>query len=651
MSSPSASTTEKFPHTPSPSPGRDQEDSKLSSTSDSAGFKCQWVDCVQSFIDPETLYNHLCNDHIGRKSTNNLCLTCKWKDCGTTCAKRDHITSHLRVHTPLKPHICEICKKSFKRPQDLKKHEKIHTEEHHLQHKHSKAITVVDPAYVQRVRGDSAPRIPDNKPLIASKPPSGNLSLRPGAPRPKSQSATSEAHYGVLPTPSPELSHSPAHPHQSAHDMFMPNQSVPSWEVLRHDGPSSVSVGSKRSHDYGSGVEDFFTEMKKRRVNPSYDPRMAERLDDIAYSQHGQVGNHNFNPRSVSLDIRTPEELAAVNEFLVTLGRDVSATRQSVHSPNPHSSLSPNYFDAANLSQLGSASVSGSYPNVYPALEASIKYNGNYNPSRRSAQQYQGSYGTNYPHPTPPLDGGSPHSTVSTPVTTTPPQVPLTVPDFDFSRMRSVPHVAQLAPQEYPPKSMRSMVSLKSLPSTARPAPIEPRLPLAESSSKGSDSSSSSKHKLPPVSKPGSLYPLLTSGDKRITLPPLSSIYRSPSPPSPRPRRGYSAPHDRESTPSSVESSPEPRHTVLPSFRSIASPAFPPREHEPEDQLANDVRMMDLEKPNLISREQRKRHAELILDLLVKINADFKRNYGQSRTLPPLNVPAKSPRDVEMTVA
>lgn len=77
------------------------------------------------------------------------------------------------VHTPLKPHVCEvryyfftvpfilippqICKKSFKRPQDLKKHEKIHTEEHHAQHKHSKAITVNDPAYASRVRGDAIP--------------------------------------------------------------------------------------------------------------------------------------------------------------------------------------------------------------------------------------------------------------------------------------------------------------------------------------------------------------------------------------------------------------------------------------------------------------------------------------------------------------
>src|ERR1700677_1981368 len=87
--------------------------------------KCQWIDCTQSFPDPEILYNHLCHDHIGRKSTNNLCLTCKWRDCVTTCSKRDHITSHLRgsiflplnhpgliiysaVHTALKPHVCDV---------------------------------------------------------------------------------------------------------------------------------------------------------------------------------------------------------------------------------------------------------------------------------------------------------------------------------------------------------------------------------------------------------------------------------------------------------------------------------------------------------------------------------------------------------------
>lgn len=77
-------------HSKSPQP-----DNSLSQ-SNSESYSCQWLDCSSSFTDPEVLYNHLCNDHIGRKSTNNLCLTCKWKDCGTSCAKRDHITSHLR---------------------------------------------------------------------------------------------------------------------------------------------------------------------------------------------------------------------------------------------------------------------------------------------------------------------------------------------------------------------------------------------------------------------------------------------------------------------------------------------------------------------------------------------------------------------------
>ncbi|PWN45650.1 hypothetical protein IE81DRAFT_339228 [Ceraceosorus guamensis] len=114
----------------SPKRESNDEESRDVSVEDSKPTPCQWDGCGKLYSDPEDLYRHLCDDHVGRKSTNNLCLTCRWTGCDVSCAKRDHITSHLRVHTPLKPHTCDICSKTFKRPQDLKKHERIHTEAH-----------------------------------------------------------------------------------------------------------------------------------------------------------------------------------------------------------------------------------------------------------------------------------------------------------------------------------------------------------------------------------------------------------------------------------------------------------------------------------------------------------------------------------------
>ncbi|KAK4995434.1 hypothetical protein LTR28_000522, partial [Elasticomyces elasticus] len=90
---------------------------------------CQWMGCGERCDSAEALYEHVCERHVGRKSTNNLNLTCAWGSCRTTTVKRDHITSHIRVHVPLKPHKCDFCGKAFKRPQDLKKHVKTHAED------------------------------------------------------------------------------------------------------------------------------------------------------------------------------------------------------------------------------------------------------------------------------------------------------------------------------------------------------------------------------------------------------------------------------------------------------------------------------------------------------------------------------------------
>jgi len=110
-------------HAPSPPVQAPQQSSTIDN------LTCQWQGCGERTDSAESLYDHVCERHVGRKSTNNLNLTCQWGACRTTTVKRDHITSHIRVHVPLKPHKCDFCGKAFKRPQDLKKHVKTHADD------------------------------------------------------------------------------------------------------------------------------------------------------------------------------------------------------------------------------------------------------------------------------------------------------------------------------------------------------------------------------------------------------------------------------------------------------------------------------------------------------------------------------------------
>jgi len=92
---------------------KDTKKDKKSKKNETVGpFICLWmkdnIPCNIEFESAEFLYKHLCDDHVGRKANNNLCLTCHWNNCNFTKNKRDHITSHLRKHISFKPFVCQV---------------------------------------------------------------------------------------------------------------------------------------------------------------------------------------------------------------------------------------------------------------------------------------------------------------------------------------------------------------------------------------------------------------------------------------------------------------------------------------------------------------------------------------------------------------
>jgi hypothetical protein len=212
-----------------------------SSASAEETLTCRWNSCNQKFNNPELLYEHICERHVGRKSTNNLSLTCQWNSCRTTTVKRDHITSHIRVHVPLKPHKCEFCGKSFKRPQDLKKHVKTHADD--------------------SVLARPGPETPGGM--------SGGMSYRPQPPKGPSSYYD---HNGQM-RPSPAFAH-PGHagyyshaPQPSTNYGLYFNQPTINTRS-EHMGYSAAPhpYDRKRSYDM---VDDFFAHAKRRQIDPT----------------------------------------------------------------------------------------------------------------------------------------------------------------------------------------------------------------------------------------------------------------------------------------------------------------------------------------------------------------------------------------------
>ncbi|KAJ3159171.1 hypothetical protein HDU86_002073 [Geranomyces michiganensis] len=168
-------------------------------------LRCLWTapkPCTASFTDAEELYLHITDKHIGRRQTGNLSLVCAWDTCALPpFNKRDHVTSHVRIHVPLKPYVCPICGRAFKRPQDRKKHDKLH-ENAEVPGEHNKADGVASAAIGGPLDIKKPIRIPvptdslRTRRTSNAKAPSGAEAAKQGV------SVTGGAH-DLMPVPSP----------------------------------------------------------------------------------------------------------------------------------------------------------------------------------------------------------------------------------------------------------------------------------------------------------------------------------------------------------------------------------------------------------------------------------------------------------------
>ncbi|KAK3838574.1 MAG: hypothetical protein JOS17DRAFT_730524 [Linnemannia elongata] len=347
-------------------------------------YICQWDSCLKNFDDAEMLYEHLRDDHVGRKAHHNLCLTCRWDKCSVpTFAKRDHITSHLRVHVASKPYHCDICRKGFKRPQDLKKHEKTHQDGDGV------VPSLGMPAHLQpnsdqNYQPLTPPSYLDRSPSIAS----STLSAQSPYSMPLSPASMADSNE---PWTNPGGHSSPFPPHS---DLFSTSDLVdnsnqqfarPTVDVSgayygafpNHGYENMISpVSAKRSRDgFDEVLTDtlgsFALEAKKKRLDPSYNEDMMGRLN--ALSAILEVNPLTPDRLLTSLpDVNDWNQFNQFNQFCSTLFEDVSG---EVFQPQTFETLFPE--QKQNPIALD-ANFAGVVPNYNPGL-ANNNNNMNYN--------------------------------------------------------------------------------------------------------------------------------------------------------------------------------------------------------------------------------------------------------------------------------
>ncbi|KAL1925791.1 uncharacterized protein VTP21DRAFT_674 [Calcarisporiella thermophila] len=378
-------------------------------------FICYWDRCYLKFDDVELLYEHLCEDHVGRKVLNTLCLECKWEGCSVQKSKRDHITSHVRVHLPLKPFVCKYCDKKFKRAQDVRKHTRKHFE--------------------PTVRRKRQPKSRQSRQLLT--PPHTFSDLSPNMGSDNSIPQLMSPMSGNSESSSPSVGKEDVTSSFSSFAIFENSLHYGEGQGIR-EGETWLEPGVSID---GSGLlfENLLGDtVRSKRIKPEYDQNMMQYLDSLATTfPPGTFSGDNFQDisHSTNMDISSitsdPQELYELDHWLSQLcasmhqAGTLSPTFQSTESTK-YMNLAPDFHtptpegmkeeEKEPISDIDPSIVSGLKEDVFLGAAPGI-----YSPPNISSSS---------------LFSASPNgpTTVPEPETTTTPQPPVPAPRFIASR-------------------------------------------------------------------------------------------------------------------------------------------------------------------------------------------------------------------------
>ncbi|XP_068123100.1 transcription factor IIIA [Hyperolius riggenbachi] len=86
--------------------------------------KCDAADCELRFTTKSTMKKHYQRAHV----SPSVLYVCHFVDCGKSFKKHNQLKVHQYIHTNQQPFVCthEGCNKSYPTPSKLKRHEKVH---------------------------------------------------------------------------------------------------------------------------------------------------------------------------------------------------------------------------------------------------------------------------------------------------------------------------------------------------------------------------------------------------------------------------------------------------------------------------------------------------------------------------------------------